>query len=89
MWMFGVRFEGLTNYDHANKFFTDAGIETRPMFYPYTVHPHLNFVGSDRVATKLNQSVVIFPSFPELSDDQIDLICDRIAEFSNLLKNII
>lgn len=84
MWMFGVRFKGLTNYDHANKFFAAAGIETRPMFYPYTIHSHLSFDGCDTVATELNRSVVIFPSFPELTDEQIDTICECILRFSTV-----
>lgn len=87
MWMFGVRFSGLTNYEQANNFFADAGIETRPMFYPYSVHPHLNFRGEDCVATKLNQSIVIFPSFPELNNIDIDMICDRIVAFSSTIKH--
>jgi perosamine synthetase len=81
MWMFGVRFCNLKSYNHAKKYFDKFGIETRPMFYPHTVHSHLNFIGDSKNATKLNKQIVVFPSFPELKNEEIDYICDKINKY--------
>lgn len=82
LWMFGVKFNGIPSYDTANAHFSALGIETRPMFYPYTSHAHIHFHGVDHVAKELNKSVVIFPSYGELTDSQIDYICEQIINFS-------
>ena len=82
MWMFGVRFCGLSSYEKANAFFSSRGIETRPMFYPYTRHSHLNFAGDWAVADVINKSVVVFPSYGELTDSQIDYVCEQIISFT-------
>lgn len=83
MWMFGVFFHNLLSYDHAHAYFSEKGIETRPMFYPYTAHRHLNFTGQSVVADRINRGVVVFPSHGELSDEKIDYICDQIKIFKN------
>jgi perosamine synthetase len=87
MWMFGVRFQELTSYDIAHRFFMEAGIETRPMFYPYTAHSHLNMRGDDSIARLVNNSVVILPSYGELTDEQIDYICEKVIELSRTLHS--
>lgn len=81
MWMFGLRFIGLKSYKIAREYFDKLGIETRPMFYSYKKHAHINFSGEDEVATTLNNEIVIFPSYPELKDEEIDYICDKILKF--------
>jgi len=89
MWMFGVRFKGLESYDVAGKYFNDLGIDTRPMFYSYKKHSHLNFSGDDDTATLLSKEVVVFPSYPELSSSEIQFITDKIKQFAveRLTKN--
>lgn len=52
-------------------------IETRPGFYPFSVMPiydapHLP------VAESVGQSVLSLPSFPSLSDAEIDYICEQL-----------
>jgi perosamine synthetase len=82
MWMFGVRFLGLKTYEDAKQYFKDVGIDTRPMFYSYKRHKYLNFSGDDKVANIINNEAVIFPSYPELSDKEIDYICEKILLFT-------
>ena len=86
MWMLGVRFENLDSYETARNFFTDRGIDTRPMFYPYSRHKHLNFSGKETIATNLNNEIVVFPSYPELKDSEINYVCDAIEDFVNELR---
>ena len=45
------------------------------MFYSHKKHRHLDFLGDDDVATSINNSVVVFPSYPMLSDEEVDMIC--------------
>lgn len=84
-WMFGVRFKLLDNYKKAESFFEEAGIETRPMFYPYHAHGYINASGPHSNSDLINKQVVVFPSYPSLSTDQIDFICDKIYSFSSQL----
>jgi perosamine synthetase len=81
-WMFGVRFVGYTATSKSSAFFQEKGIDTRPMFYSYKVHKHLNFHGEDKNATIINKEVLVFPSFPDLSNLQIDYICENIITFA-------
>lgn len=77
-WMFGVRFDGQKDYETVSKELMDAGIETRPMFYCYTEHKYLNDLiipnGANTNAIRLNQTSIVLPSHPLLTNDQIDYI---------------
>lgn len=54
------------------------GIDTRPMFYPIsTMPPYYNCVDMP-VANDLSDKCLMLPSYPLLSDDNIDYICDAI-----------
>tara|TARA_Y100001938_G_scaffold123123_1_gene172123 strand:- start:5653 stop:6750 length:1098 start_codon:yes stop_codon:yes gene_type:complete len=88
MWMIGVKFCNLKQYKHAKEYFDKFCIETRPMFYPYTVHSHLNFAGNNKNATILNKQVIVFPSYPELKNSEIDYICEKIKEFGEKYEKI-
>jgi len=82
LWMFGARFDDLDGaYELGSKFFKSRGIDTRPMFYSYKRHNHINFEGNDRVSDIINRQVIVFPSFPELTNDEIDYICKKIISF--------
>jgi len=89
MWMFGVRFHRAKAYSRSNVFFTGRGIDTRPMFYSYKNHSHLDFVGEDSNAVDINNQVVVFPSYPDLTDDEVDYICGMIKKYSNELEEIL
>jgi len=84
-WMLGIRFKCLDNYKKAEKFFLECGIETRPMFYPYHTHGYINASGPHKNSDLINQQVVIFPSYPTLSKQDIDYICDKIHTFNSQL----
>ena len=82
-WMFGVRLHGSQGYEQAREHFYELGVETRPMFYPYTMHKHLKFQGKTNISDLLNKEVAIFPSYPDLSNREIDYICESIMGFQN------
>tara|TARA_R110001592_G_scaffold361646_1_gene672929 strand:- start:1165 stop:1344 length:180 start_codon:yes stop_codon:yes gene_type:complete len=59
------------------------------MFYSYKKHGHLDFVGEDSNAVDINNQVVVFPSYPDLTDDEVDYICSMIKKYSNELEEIL
>ena len=75
--------DDLESYEGARAYFNSEGIDTRPMFYPYTVHRHLNLRGETRVSEIVNSKVVVFPSFPGLTNQQIDYITEKIKQFKD------
>jgi perosamine synthetase len=83
-WMFGVWFDNLDFYEEAREYFHSHGIDTRPMFYPHTSHAHLNLKGSTVSSTIINSKVVVFPSYPDLTDKQVDYISEKIKQFKEL-----
>lgn len=83
-WMFGIRIDDSSSYEKKREFFDSRGVETRPMFYPITAHAHLNKIksmGGITNAKKLNQQCVILPSFPELTQKQVSVVCDAVKSF--------
>jgi perosamine synthetase len=86
LWMFGIRIEGSKSYESARVFFEKYGIETRPLFYPISHHTHLKHIPSVNTnAALLNNECVIFPSYPELKDAEIEYICDIIKKYYALV----
>jgi perosamine synthetase len=81
MWMNAVKFENNKSYEEANKYFNSWDIDVRPMFYPYTSHKHISFTGNWEEAKDINNKTVVFPSYPELLDDEVDYICEKIRAF--------
>jgi|TARA_R110000824_G_scaffold52011_3_gene144590 perosamine synthetase len=84
-WMLGVKFSN-KNFTEAECFFDKAGIEIRPMFYPYKTHKYLSVEGDSIVAEKICPRIIIFPSFPTLKNSEIDFISEKILQFSLLNK---
>lgn len=87
-WMFGMRVEG-SNYDVAEGFFRDRGVEIRPMFYPASSHTHIKSlinnhkvrISKEDIATKLNQECVIIPSYPDLTPGEREHIVEVVKSY--------
>jgi perosamine synthetase len=60
-----------------------AGIDTRPFFYPVHTLPMYNTGQSLPVAENLGQRGINLPSGASLTSDQIDYICDTIVQFAS------
>lgn len=81
-WMLGMRFDlpkekmdKLILHLHSND------IETRPMFPPMNYHKHMAHMGEFPVSQKLYETVLILPSYPELSKAEVKYICKTIKNF--------
>jgi perosamine synthetase len=82
-WMYGLGIKG-SIYKNAEKFCADAGIETRPMFYPMSSHNHLvNYAlpYGEEISGRLNEEVVILPSYPEITEEEQDYIIKKVKEY--------
>lgn len=85
-WMFALKFEGNKTYLEAERYFAERGIDVRPMFYPYSRHAHLVnnsrvICDSSVVARELSEKIVVLPSYPELTIEQIERVCAVLKEF--------
>lgn len=79
-WMFGIRFD-LPKEDvkRISDNLLKNGIETRPMFPPMYYHSHFKEYDYFPISQQLYEQVLILPSYPELTKEQVIFI-------SNLIK---
>jgi perosamine synthetase len=83
-WMFGLRFDNFTLQKKRDLelYLFQSGIDSRPMFYEMKKHKYLSHISNeDSNSTKLSEQCVILPSYPELTNSQIDYISDKIIKF--------
>ena len=91
-WMFGVRILQNKNYETANIFFNQHGIEIRPMFYPLTTHKHLKenkyiMIDNCQNAELLNRQSIILPSYPELTKEEQNHILKTLNDYADHLTH--
>ena len=55
----------------------DAGIETRPGFYPFSVMPFYKAKGL-YISEEVGLNVISLPSYPSLSNDEINFVCEEL-----------
>ena len=87
-WMMVIRIVGNRSYHEINKFMKNRDIDTRPMFYPMSVHKHLKKYSNpeeETVAKLLSRECLILPSYPDLTKEQQKYIINCINEFTNEL----
>lgn len=89
-WMFGIRIAGNYSYEKVESFFKSKNIEIRPMFYPASTHHHLLSnnriqINSETNAKILNKECIILPSFPDLSNNEINFIIKSVKDYSKLI----
>jgi len=67
--------------DPLMAFLAERGVDSRPLFYPAHTLPMYAGETSFPVAEYLGASGINLPSYPDLTDADIDLVCDLVAEF--------
>lgn len=83
-WMFGIRINNTTKEEinSLKLYLFQNDIDSRPMFPPINLHKHLDsYIGDYSNSEILYESVIILPSFPEISGSEINYICNTIKEF--------
>jgi len=81
-WMYSVILDEAfgSSRDDLRHTLREAGIDSRPFFYPVHTLPMYNSGQSLPVAEDLGQRGINLPSGATLTADQIDFICDTIVE---------
>ena len=66
-------------YSEVNKFLIKNGIESRPIFFPLSMHHHINIkIEENNDNFFINENGIILPSYPSLTEKEIKYICDTI-----------
>ena len=82
-WMMGIRIIN-NHYEKCRQFAHENGFDVRPMFFPISKHQHLTHirsVGGEYCANMLKNEVVMLPSYPDLTCDQVRHIADSILRY--------
>lgn len=78
-WMFSILVQHAKHRDPLRAQLAEAGIETRPLFYPmHTMPMYSRNYRKHNVAEDLAWRGINLPSWPGLSDAQVDYICMQI-----------
>jgi perosamine synthetase len=81
-WMTSLLVERADLRDSLRKHLAEAGIETRPLFYPvHTMPMHSQSYRKHPVAEDLAWRGINLPSWPGLKDQDVNKICDEIKNF--------
>jgi dTDP-4-amino-4,6-dideoxygalactose transaminase len=83
-WMFGLRFNNFKFEDKKKLelFLFESGIDVRPMFYDINKHDYLSKIKCETKNSELLQTqCLIFPSYPGLTNSQINYISSKIKKF--------
>lgn len=84
-WLYCCKIINQKSYEEVESYFKTRGIEIRPMFYPITYHDHLKDIKrfdftNDVIAARVNRDYFMFPSYPDLTDEQVLFIKSTIDE---------
>ena len=80
-WMCSVSVDDASMRQPLRDHLKQAGIETRPVFYPAHTLPHCATGESFPIAESLGARGINLPSYPDLSEEQVASICSKIKSF--------
>jgi perosamine synthetase len=80
-WMCSIVLNDSKNRDALRQHLKTHQIETRPFFAPAHMLPHCSSSERFRNAEDLSQAGINLPSFPDLSNEQQEKICQAIKSF--------
>ncbi|MEJ2195962.1 MAG: DegT/DnrJ/EryC1/StrS family aminotransferase, partial [Ignavibacteriaceae bacterium] len=82
-WMFTVLVNSESDRKKLRKHLSENGIDTRPTFHPVHTMPMYNSQETFEVAEDLGKRGINLPSYPDLSDNDIKFITNKIRSFYN------
>lgn len=85
-WMISILFENSKVRTIIRKKLTDNNVETRPVFYPINSLPMYKDGVVFKNALFLSKRGINLPSFPDLTDKQINYICKTIRDYYDQLS---
>ena len=81
-WMFSILTETPELRESLREYLKNAGVETRPLFYPvHTMPMYSSKYQRHPVAEHLGWRGMNLPSYPTLSEEEIKYICTEIKNF--------
>ena len=81
-WMISILIPQADQRDTVREHLSEAGIETRPVFYPvHTMPMYTQKYQKHQVAEDIGWRGINLPSYPDLSPEQINYICDSLKKF--------
>ena len=85
-WMFTILASSEKEKNELRNYLAEYGIETRPAFHPVHTMPMYIDGNTYPVAEDLGRRGVNLPSYPDLSNDDIEFITSKIASYFNEKK---
>jgi perosamine synthetase len=87
-WIYAIKIisKNMDNIEDTFNFFIDHKIEIRPFFYPYHYHLHLKQIKCHddlEISKNLNKSIILIPSYPQITLNQQKFIVGIINKFLN------
>lgn len=84
-WMCSLLVPESSQRDELRNFLAEAGIETRPLFYPVHEMPvYAKFAtGKFPVAHNISYRGINLPSYPDLTNDEVAFIASKVKQFFN------
>lgn len=80
--MCSILLEDIEARDPLRKYMAERGIETRPTFYPiHTMPMYSERFQRHPVAEFIGWRGINLPSYPGLTDEQVEYICNTIREY--------
>jgi perosamine synthetase len=80
-WMCSIAVDDPAHRDPLRKALTIAGVETRPLFHPVHTLPPYKRAESFLVAESLSLRGMNLPSWPGLTEEMIDVVCNAIKAY--------
>ena len=82
-WLISALTKNGSTRNKLMKYLKQNGVETRPGFYPVHTMPMYKNKNIPKlpIANKLSNSVICFPSWPEMTNGQLNIICNLIKKF--------
>jgi perosamine synthetase len=80
-WMCSVAVDNAEHRQPLRDYLRASGIETRPFFYPAHTLPHCTRKVHLPVAESLSRRGISLPSYPDLSEEQVETICGAMRQY--------
>ena len=82
-WMVSILVSQANQRDEVREHLKQAGIETRPVFYPvHTMPMYSHKFQKHKVAEDIGWRGINLPSYPDLSPEQIDYVCNNLKKIT-------
>lgn len=83
-WMCSILVDKPKKREPLRQYLASEGVETRPLFYPiHTMPMYSQKFQRHPVAESLGWRGINLPSWPDLKEDDVKFICQKIAHFSD------